>query len=224
MAGVSIKRVVADAIASYISTNIAGLTGLVSAVSAGPEVQAPCLAVKIISDKFRFEPSQSDELYWIDEDSTDDDPIADDGKVVLDVGSFTGTYTIQLFAANVPERELYEQKILDLFLETLWAPGTIFVTTPALIVNGYASLHTAQIKARLESEEWSEEFSFESRRYSFLDIYIDYPALTTDDAATMTSLQLALASTSATVTTIADIPAANRVEVQEDGSVGPATL
>ncbi len=220
MASISIKRVVADAIASYLSDNIAGLAGKVSAVSAGPETVAPCLALKVISGQFKFEPSQSDELYWADSEDT----APDDGKVILDVGSFTGLFTLQLYAASVPERELYEQLILDLFLNTRWAPGTLFVTTPTLTVNSYASLYTAEIKVRLDSEEWVEEFAFESRRYSFLDIYIDYPALTTDSAATLTSLQLALSSTTATVTTIADIEDSDRVEIQDDGSTLPGVL
>jgi hypothetical protein len=162
-----------------------------------------------------FEPAQADEVY---ENATDD------GKVIVDVGSFTGLFTLQLFAASPAEREKYEQAIMDLFLSTEWAPGTLFVTTPNLIVNGYSSLYQAELKARLDSEEWNEELAFEAKRYSFLEIYIDYPALTTYIAPAIQSLQLALMDMESVVVTVADIPAGDRVEVQQDGSVKPETL
>lgn len=219
MGNVSIKRVCLDTIANYIAANVTGLAGKVSAVAAGPEVIAPCLAVKLISDSFTFEPNQEEEIYELDSTGN-----TSDGKVVVDVGSFTGIVTLQLYAANVPERELYEQRILDLFLKTVWAPGTIFATTPNLTINGYSSLYQAELKARIDGDEWSEEFSFESRRYSFIDLYVDFPALTTYDAANLTSLQLALAKTTDTIATIADVDPAYRVAVQADGSTIKGTV
>lgn len=200
MGTVSLKRVVADAIANFIAANVTGLTGKVSAVAAGPETMAPCLAVKVIANRMKFEPTDLNEVYW--------DEVTDDRTVVLDVGQFTGTVTLELFAVSAAERELYEQRILDLFLKTKWAPGTLFITTPTLTVNGYISLYSAEAKLRLESEEWNEEFSFEAKRYSFLDLFLDFPALTTDiDAPTIESLQVALDSE------LVDV-----VEVQLDGT------
>jgi len=183
MANISIKRVCLDAIANYIANNVTGLSGKVSVVAAGPETMAPCLSVKLIADSFTFEPSEPDEVYW--------NEVTDDKQLVYNVGSFTGMISIQLYAINPAERELYEQKIIDLFLRTKWAPGTIFVTTPTLTVDGYPSLYSAEIKARLDGEEWNDEFAFESKRFSFLDIYVDYPALALDnDAPTIESLQV----------------------------------
>lgn len=200
MGNISLKRVVADAIANYLSTNIPGLTGKVSAVAAGPETMAPCLAVKVIVDSTRFEPTEPNEVYW--------DEVTDDKTVVLDIGQFVGMVSLELYAVSPAEREEYEQKILDLFQATKWAPGTLFITTPNLLVNGYASLYSAEAKVRLESEEWNDEFAFEAKRYSFLDVSIDFPALTTDtDAPTIESLQIALDSD------LIDV-----VEVQLDGS------
>jgi hypothetical protein len=214
MGNLSMKRVTADAIASYLQSNITGLTA--SAVSAGPDqTSVVCPSVKVLPESMTFEPAQSDEVY---ENATDD------GKVIVDVGSFTGLFTLQLFAASPSEREKYEQAILDLFLKTLWAPGTIYVTTPNLIVNGYSSLYQAELKARLDSEDWNEELAFEAKRYSFLEIYIDYPALTTYDAANIVSLQLALTDMDTVVVTVADVPASDRIEVQDDGSVKRGTV
>lgn len=187
MANISMKRVVADAIANYIATNVTGLAGKVSAVAAGPETTAPCLAVKVIVNSTRFEPTEPNEVYWNED--------ADDRTAVLDIGQFVGTVSLELYAVSPAERELYEQRILDLFLATKWAPGTLFITTPTLIVNGYTSLYSAEAKIRLESEEWNDEFAFEAKRYSFIDLSIDFPALTTDtDAPTIDSLQLWLST------------------------------
>lgn len=203
MASINIKRVCADSLASYIVTQIPELAGKVSAVADGPEKMAPCLAVKILPDDFSFEPSQGDEVYSAD---------PDDGKVVVDIGNFSGLFTIQLFAVGNSERETYEQKLIDLFLATEWAPGTIFVNTPDLTVNGYISLYSAELRFRLNSEAWTDEFAFEGKRYSFLDISVDLPALTTYSANNMELLQLALSKVDQLL--ITDI-----VEVQPDGSV-----
>lgn len=183
MASINIKRVTLDAIANYIAANVTGLAGKVSAVAAGSETVAPCLAVKLIAEPFTFEPMDYDEVYW--------NEVTDDKKLITNVGAFTGLVSLNLYAVSPAERELYEQRILDLFLRTPWAHGTIFVTTPTLTVDGYPSLYTTELKARLEKAEWSDEFSFDSKNYSFMDIYVEYPALALDaDAPTIDSLQL----------------------------------
>lgn len=181
MGNISLKRVVADTIANYLSSNIAGLAGKVSAVAAGPETNEGCLQVKILPETISFEAAEAQEVW---------EAAVDDGKVVVDVGQFTGMVSIQLYTSSVAERELYEQQILDLFLSSTWSPGTLYINTPNLIVNGYTTLYAADFKVFLQSEEWSEEYAFESKRYSFIEVYIDYPALTTADAATIDSLQL----------------------------------
>lgn len=173
MATINMKRIVANALADHLASNVTGLAGKVSAVAAGPETTMPCLSVKIIGDNFSFEPSQEDEVYEAE---------VDDGKVISDVGSWLGQFTIELYSTTPAERELYEQRILDLFLETEWAPGTLYVDLPALTVGGYVSLYQAQIKFRLESEQWMDEMAFENKRYVFIDIFVDYPALVARDA------------------------------------------
>lgn len=182
MATTNLKRITANAIVDYLSTNIVGLTGKVFATAADPEITLPCLALRVISTQpIMFEPTDSDEVY---------EAVADDGKVIVDVGQFTGRFTLELYTTSPAERELYEQAIIDLFLNTEWAHGTLYLTTPTLTVNSYVSLYSAELKVRLESEQWIEEMSFEAKRYSFMDVSIDYPALTTRDAHTIDSLQI----------------------------------
>lgn len=215
MANINMKRVVADAIANHLATNITGLAGKVSSVIAGPETMAPCLAVKVLADQVSFESHQGDEVYQKD---------PDDGKLVLDVGAFTGLVSIELYAVSPAERELYEQRILDLFIADVWAPGTLFITTPNLTIAGYVSLYPAQIKVRLSTEEWNDEFAFEGKRYSFLEVSIDYPALTSATVANLVSLQVCLSDVNAVIVDIDDIDADLRVEVLEDGTTIKGTL
>lgn len=209
MAQRNIKRTVGDAIAAYFAANVTGLTGRVSAVQAGPEKTQEFPSVALLPNTFDFQPFEPDEVYW--------DAVTDDGKVLINVGEFDGIYELQLYAKSVPEREIYEQRIMDLMLSTPGAPGTLYVTLPALLVGGYQSLYAPEIKVRLDSEEWREEFSFESRRYSFLDLEISFPALVARDAYTIESLQSAI-----TNDLESDTPD-DIVEVQEDGSTLPVS-
>jgi hypothetical protein len=184
MATTNIKRVVANAIATYIGENVTGLSGKVSAVQEGPEKTSEFPSVALLPSVFAFTPSEPDEVYENEDE--------DDGKVLLDVGEFDGAMELQLYTKSKPERELYEQRILDLFLSQEGSPGTLFVETPELTVGGYVSLHTVEIKVRLDSEEWNEEFSFDAKRYSFLDLEVAFPALVARDAVTIEDLQIAL--------------------------------
>lgn len=216
MATTNMRRIVANALANHLATNIAGLAGKVSAVAAGPNERLECLAVKVIPSAFRFEPSNPNEIYFDEE--------TDDGKLVVDVGQWVGIFTIELYTTSPAEREHYEQAIIDLFQSTEWAPGTIFVETPALTINGYASLHQAEIKFRLDDADWIEEMAFESRRYSFLDVSVDFPALVAVSAATIEDLQVALSSDfEATITDMGDIDDGDQIQIQEDGSTIPVS-
>lgn len=196
MATINMKRIVADTLANHLSSNIPGLAGKVSAVAAGPSEDLKCLAVKVLPSDFRFVPSDEDEVYEAE---------LDDGKIICEVGQFTGSFTLELYTASPAEREQYEQLILDLFLATEWAPGTVFVNTPAVTVNSYVSLYQPEIKFRLESESWIEEMSFEAKRYCFIEISLALPALVTRSAATIDSLQLWL-SESASDAYIIEVP------------------
>jgi hypothetical protein len=188
MASTNIKRIAADLLANYIGT-IPGLTGKTNAAIAGPEVNLPCLAVRVIPDKFVFEPAYDLEVW--------ENPDTDDGKVVIDVGQWTGTFTIELYTTSLAERELYEQAILDLFIQSNWCPGTLFIATPTLKIMDYVSLYSDEVRYALNDEDWIDELAFEAKRYCFITIQVDYPALITRDANTIDSLQIWLSNNSA---------------------------
>lgn len=204
MPTVNIKRIVCKAVADYFATNVAGLAGKVSSVMPGPEQKTLFPSALVETSRFEFEPENPDDL------SDELDTVA-----VIQVGEFQGMAELKVYATTPAEREQYEQRIMDLFIADPEAPGTLYIDTPPLTVNGQATLYSAQIKVRLESADWEEEYAFENRRYSFLDISFAYPALTTQTVANINSLQLALAN-------LTDDPD-ETIEVQEDGSIEPVT-
>lgn len=204
---ISIKRSICDAVAAYLGTQIASLSGKISSLQEGPESITTWPSVALLPSTFTFEPSDPLEVYW--------NKTEDDKQVVVDVGEFDGTIELQLYTNTRAMREQYEQVILDLFLSQEGSPGTIFVPTLPLIVNGYQSLYTPHIKVRLDTEDWREEFSFDTRRYMFLDLSLAFPALTTYTAATLTDLQIAIVGT-----LNSDTPD-ETVEINQDGSISP---
>jgi hypothetical protein len=206
VASTNIKRIVGDVIAAYISSAIPTLNGNVKAAQAGPEENFVAPAVRIMPQATVFEPSNGDEIY---------SAAPDDGKVVYQVGDFTGLFQLELWAKTKPERELFEQAILDLFIADPWAPGTLILNTPTLTINGYVSLYGAEIKVRLDQEEWQEELAFEGHRYTFLNLEIDFPALTSANAVQIQHLQSVFSSNLETI----EISLGDTVEVQADGSV-----
>lgn len=215
MGNISIQRVCGDTLVNYITAAIPALAGKAATGAAGPDTTAPCLSLRVMPQKFTFEAADPAEVY---------EAAVDDGKVIVDVGQFTGMFTIELRGTTKLEREEYEQRILDLFLSSAWAPGTLYLLTPTLIVNGYTSLYQADFKIFLQDSEWNEDYTFEAKRGSFIDVYVDFPALTTYNAVNLVSLQVCLAATGANIVTVADINVNDRVEVLLDGTTTKGTI
>lgn len=202
-APVNIKRAVCNAVANYLAANVTGLAGKVTAGQVGPEQETQFPSATIEPSGFQFVPEDPDEVL----EETD-------GSIQT-VGEFQGLAELKLYATTRVMREEYEQRITDLFLSQQDSPGTLYVDTETLTVSNVATLYSAQIKVRMESEDWEEEYTFENRRYSFIDLSFAYPALVRRAAVDIDSLQLALAGlTGNPVETI---------EIQEDGTIEPVS-
>lgn len=210
MATTNIKRIVANALVDYFSTNIPALTGKVSAVIAGPEQVLACLALKVLPNDMTFEPAQEDEVY---------ETVTDDNNFIADVGSFIGQYTLELYTNSPAERELVEQAILDLFMATLWAAGTLYITTPTLTVGSYVSLYSAEIKVRLTNEAWMDEMAFEAKRYVYLTVDVDMPALISRQAHNLDLQSMISTDFTAVITSVSQIAPSDQIDIQLDGSV-----
>jgi hypothetical protein len=210
MASTNIKRIAGDAIAAYIAGAIPTLASVATA-QAGPETNFPeGPSVRLMPQITTFEPSNADEVYYTD---------PDDGKLVYQVGDFTGIIQLELWTRTKPEREKFEQLILDLFLADPFAPGTLILTTPTLTIKSYVSLYSAELKVRLDQEDWKEEMSFESHRYTYLELMIDFPALTSVNAVTMTKIDVDFSSDfEAVITNPNQLATDDKIEVQIDGS------
>lgn len=205
MATSNIKRIVTNAIANYFATNITGLSGRVSGVQEGPEKVAQFPSVALLGQTFAFMPSDPDYV-----SGDDNDPAT---PLVTDVGEFDGILELQLYADSKPMRELYEQRIMNHFLAQRGSPGTIYVQLPALVINELTTLYAPVVKVRLDNEEWSEELSFEAKRYSFLDLTFAFPALTAETAPAIDELHVAINHDLDSDEALED------VIVNEDGSV-----
>lgn len=201
----NIKRDICNAIASYLSTNVAGLSGRVSSRFPGPETETQFPSAMIETSRFMFWPDNPDEVYAA---------AIDDGKVVMSVGEFAGDAELRVYAKTVTERETIEQRIMDLFLGTQDGAGTLYIPTGNLTVAGYPTLHSVEVKCRIDSADWQEEFAFENRRYSFIDLTFGFPALVARNAHTIDSLQTKLAE-------LEDVDGSDgeSVEIQNDGSI-----
>lgn len=216
MASTNLKRVVGDTVASYIATAIPALNSNVKTGQDGPETNFNPPAVRLMFETLTFSPENFQEEYFA---------TPDDGKIVYDVGEWDGLLRIELWCSSKPERETLEQAILDLFLSfDNWTPGTISLMTPNLTINQYVSMYAAQIKIWLDQEEWQEEMSFEGHRYTFMTVPISFPALTSASAVTMTELDVVFSSDiEVVITNSSQVPATDKVWVQEDGSTKQAT-
>lgn len=183
----SIKRVISDTLAAHLAARIPAFGGRVRGVHAGPETEATLPAAVVLpAGKMVYDPHQADQVYFPDEDAPDD------GIAIMEVGAFTGTFEVRIYARTPPERERLEQQITDLFLATELAPGILKLDTPPVTVGGAVSLYQAPVAYRLENADWQEEFSFEAKRFSFLDVAVDFPALIARDAYTMQTVYLAI--------------------------------
>lgn len=204
MATSNIKRIVTNAIADHLATNVAGMQGRVFGVQEGPEKVVNFPSIALLGAAFTFEPSDPDYV------SGDDDT---DSPLVTDVGEFTGILELQLYTDSKPMRELYEQRIVNHFLAQKGSPGTIYIQLPTLVINELTTLYAPQIKVRLDNEEWNEELAFEAKRYTFIDLTFAFPALTAENAPVIDELHVAINEDLES-----DVPMED-VIVNEDGSV-----
>lgn len=209
MATSNLKRIAAQTLATWLATEIPSLVGKIHTVAPEPtdRAQFPCVA--ILAQKMNFEPAQADETYWSEDPGEGTD--IDDGKLVMNVGDFTGVCEIRVYAKSVAERESLEEKILHAFMSVEMRPGVVALTTPAVTVNEYVTLYEAPVAFMLDTADWQEEYAFENRRFSFLDLDMIFPALVLRDAYRIEHLQTAINEDLESDT------ADETVEIDEDG-------
>lgn len=187
MATTNLKRIASKTFATWLEGKVPELAGKIHTVAEGPTEAAgwPCAA--LVPSVVTFEPFPTGEVVWFQAP-----PLADDGKAVMKVGEFTGSYELRIYAKNVAEREALEEKVLHALMAEPMRPGVVSLTTPTLTVNSLVTLYAAPVAFMLDQAEWNEEFAYENRRFSFIDLDVEFPALVVRDAYTITQLVVAI--------------------------------
>lgn len=178
------------------------------AVAADGEEQARFPSVRVLPQKFSFMPWQERELV---------DTFPDD--LVYQVGTFEGTVELRASGRSPEERELVQDAVTDAFFQRPGAPGVVIAYLPPLPVSRQAVMYSAPVAFELSDEDWREELVFAKRRYAFLTLDAQYPALVDRKVPTIKELVLAWDFS------IEEPPVIDHeVLVNSDGSTTPTNL
>lgn len=189
--------------------------GRVTVGQADPEDSQDYPSVVILPRRFGFEAHLAAEEL----EDAGGDPDDDTGQVVMDVGTFSGRFEIRVASRDPVERRALQARIQALFFASQ-RRGWIKLTTPALTIGGTVTAHTSPVAYHLSGDTWEEEFVFDKKRFSFVDIEVSFPALVVwNDAYTIEDYQIALTE-DLTTTVAANIPI-EVIRVDEDGDTSP---
>lgn len=204
----SLRRTTAQTFATWLLGQVPALTR-VTTVAPTPQDVATLPSAAVIPNVFRFDPFQADEAWY--------DAETDDGRALLAVGGFLGQMELRIYARTPAERQDLEEAVLHALMAEALRPGVVSLQTAAVTVGGVATLYPAPVFVAVADCEWREEFAWENRRFSFLDLDVGYPALVLRDAHTIDALVVVL-----TDDIDSDVPV-ETFTVESDGSVGPVT-
>lgn len=207
-----LKYQACSVLAAYIAAHIPAFAGgKARAAHAEPEDDATYPSVVVMPRKFVFQPFQEDEV-WSPADST---------ERVVEVGALEGRVELRLYALSGPQRDEYEDKLTALFLERDNTPGVLVVTCPAVTIAGSisppteVSTYDAPVAFTLDDVEWEEEKVWDKRRYSYLTLGLNLPALLLQRVYTIEEYVLAINND-----LTSDVPD-EEVQITEDGEVSP---
>ena len=194
------------AFAQTLATALPGVEIRVGQPVAAENLCLPSLAIH--PTRFRYFPDEERQY-------REPDPLATD--VVVEVGEHEATVQLALYTATPDERYLYEQKIIDLFLEPEGRPGVLMSS-----VSSDPDLGEFQAAWELEEEEWRDERAFDAILGSVLLVNAYVPALVKRTGVpTVTEMILAFTHdmTAPFSSTTLLPPAVETVEVGEDGAI-----
>lgn len=204
MAATNIKRLSADRLATYVSAQIASLTGKCFAAHADPQESASWPSLQIL-------PRASTFLPWQEEVVEDTSTAA-----TIHLGTWESVFELRLSARNEREREDVEQALLDLFQQRELSPGIIVLQLDNIQVGSRTTAFSPAITYALDREDWQEELVFSQKRFSFLDIDVVMPVLV-NRTPVYDIDQLILAVTEDLTTEDAEDIPVEEVSIDEDG-------
>lgn len=208
----NLRRAAAVAVAQAIAAAVNSTDATAAAnCKAGDDDQEPIAtypAIRVLTRAIEFTP-------WQEESVGDDADPALAARELSRVGDFEGRLEIRVFHTHPVRREALEQVILDLLTGTEGAPGNFVVQTAPLSLRGVQTLYTATVSCFLDEGTWEEEFVFEKKRMSFLEVDFAYPALALRDAPVINEIRLALEVPMGAVEEVTSI--------DEDGNLTPSS-
>lgn len=180
----NLKTVALESIAAAIAAGVPSLPCAAGEDDEENVATPPCLRVCELGG-FKYEPMQEAVLSAPEAETW----------MLSKVGYFSGDVELRVYAKSGPKRDDLEEAIRQLFLAGVEdQPGLLRATTPQLVIGGVTTLATTTIACDLDNEDWREEFVFSRKRYSFIRVACEWPALIVRTGIpTIQQLQLQLA-------------------------------
>lgn len=182
----TLRHAAAEAVARVISAAVGDdASGNCRAGEDDEEEVASYPAIRVLTRRVEFMPWQEEGIELEDNPSLTDHSLAR-------VGDFEGRLEIRVYHTYPTRREALEEQIMYLLTSQEGAPGTLVAQTDPVIINGISTLYPATVSCFLDNAEWTEEFVFEKKRMSFLELDFSYEALALRNAFTIDQIRLEL--------------------------------
>jgi hypothetical protein len=169
----NLQRGAADVLATLLAAAVPAIpSGQVHAIPEDWNAVAAYPAIGIV-------PQRSTLTTWQDQEL--DDTV--DGQLLVECGTFEGTFSVRLLAPLAAVREDLEPQILEAFMQDPDRPGVLLGTINNVAIKRasdgvvVASLYNAPVAFALDNDEWRDELVFASKRESFLEVTVQYPLL-----------------------------------------------
>jgi hypothetical protein len=152
---------------------IGALAGTVNVLDKLPTKLSVQPSVAILPSRFTWVPWQQGVLRHDDGTPVVPEP----GRPIYENGTHEGQVQIWVSNESAAQREFFQDLITNEFNQEA-APGRIRVTVPNVKVTGIATGWDATLAFTYGGRaEWRDERVFSERRWSFIDIDLDVPAL-----------------------------------------------
>lgn len=205
----NLRKEAAKALGAFIASQVPEFASKFHVGQPDPEKQAEFNGLCILPGNYSFMSDSEEEV---------DDTQA--SRLLVEVGTFEGTCEIRVYARHQTTRDDLEDKIMQALCSREGSPGTVVFAVQNLTVNGTKWNYKPPCTYSLSGSDWHDEFAFEHRRYSFIEMDSWLPMLINRDGV-YAIRQMVLALTDDLVTDNAAPIPLEQYLVNEDGTVAP---
>jgi len=203
----NIRTEAAKALGAFIAAQVPEFAGRFVVGQPDPEKQADYAGLCILPGRYAFESESEEE---VDETHAT--------RVLVEVGSLTGSVEVRVYARHQATRDDLEEKVMRALVSREGSPGTIVVTVGGLVFGNVRWDYEAPCTFSLAGSDWNDEFAFEHRRYSFMELDSWLPMLVSREGV-YTIEQMVLALTDDLDTDAAADLVLEQYQVAADGTV-----